>query len=895
MKKDDLLLVDTNNHVVAQLIDAGNGKRALRLMSAEKAREIIDGRIEPPVGSSMAFSTEIAADAKAAIEATSESESLRMETMTVEQWAFVYKNLERARDLSQKSDFVREQIKQLAAVPPEADPAPEQPVTTAEVKKTRYATFRDDVAQRLIAHMEEGSLPWHSHHENADARVDAEALRHDYFMPRNANSADAYRGGNRVNLTLAALERGSHDPRWMTFNQIKKAGHKLAKGAKSEIIEFWDFSRVDAYKEALKEYQDQGMSAEDIAEKLGDKPRGIAKMFLVFNGQDIEGLPPLPELPPLDVQQRNALADSIVSSLNLTGGVDNNALCRVPHYSPTKDQIVLPPAQIFSSDAEYYATLLHEAVHATGHDSRTGRLKKERGFDDKDKDYAYEELITEFSAAQLCALLGIPSDAKNHASYLDSYLSILKQDKNALFAIAREADEVMAYLLETVPALQQRFDEVMTGVSLEVEAQIKDELGMVDSALLDTTAKPVNYALGDDVHNKKLNRIGSVRSNEGDKVLVRSVQGLETWSLSDLEPVNNFDDDADVEAVDDQPAADSSVPRDLLGEAPQITTLNTPEQPITATLDTVMNPPVAAVSMTDKQQALVEQIKAADVTKAEGLKALTAIKDYVPVQQYSVLQGLIKRSSEWAFYAERVQAIQQIIDQLPPVYATQNNSDAEKIVGLHYFGGAVDSYLIEKDIEWEEGDYDRSYGYQDVGYGGEQGYISVKEICKSSLMQLDLHFEPMSLESLKISRNECESVVDNENEKLQEENDLWDSYDFYIADHLLPSLINSDDSGLSNKEIKQLDEWIKHQGLPENGHWSVIEDDTDEFGEDEVSGLRSSVTKVSWVFKRNEKQIEVGVEQKEADKARYATVDDDEVEEKEAEAEDEVMFGLNGI
>ncbi len=720
MKKDDLLLVDTNNHVVAQLIDAGNGKRALRLMSAEKARDILDGRIEPPVGSTLAFSAEIAVDAKAAIEATPESESLHMETMTVEQWTFVYKNLERARDLSQKSPFVREQIKQLAAVPPEAEPAPEQPTATAEIKKTRYATFRDDVAQRLITHMEEGSLPWHSYHDNDDARVDAVALRHDYFMPRNANSKDAYRGGNRVNLTLAALERGSQDPRWMTFNQIKKAGHTLVKGAKSEIIEFWDFSRADAYKEAVKECQDQGMSAEEIAEKLGDKPRGIAKMFLVFNGKDIEGLPPLPELPPLDVQQRNALADSIVSSLNLTGGVDNNALCRVPRYNPAKDQIMLPPAQLFASDAEYYATLLHEAVHATGHDSRTGRLKKERGFDDADKEYAYEELITEFSAAQLCALLGIPSDAKNHASYLDSYLSILQQDKNALFAIAREADEVMTYLLETVPALQQRFDEVATGVSLALDAQIKEELS--NNALREApAAEPV-------------------------------AEGAQP-------------------SVADSPI-DNGAARDLLGETPQITTLNTPEQPITATLETVMNPPVVApvsdpAPVVDKQQALVEQINAADVTKAEGLKALTAIKDYVPVEQYAVLQGLIKRSSEWAFYAERMQAIAQIIDQLPPVYATQNNSDAEKIVGLHYFGGAVDSYLIEKDIEWEEGDYDRSYGYQDVGYGGEQGYISVKEICKHPLMQLDLHFEPMTLKALKISRKEGTADAEVEQDEVE--------------------------------------------------------------------------------------------------------------------------------
>ena len=63
-------------------------------------------------------------------------------------------------------------------------------------------------------------------------------------------------------------------------------------------------------------------------------------------------------------------------------------------YSVTDDKICMPPRESFKSANSYYATMLHEIAHSTGHPSRLNRpLNNKFGT----KDYAYEELIAEFS------------------------------------------------------------------------------------------------------------------------------------------------------------------------------------------------------------------------------------------------------------------------------------------------------------------------------------------------------------------------------------------------------------------------------------------------------------------------------------------------------------------
>ncbi|MFM8297532.1 MAG: ArdC family protein [Microcystis aeruginosa] len=115
----------------------------------------------------------------------------------------------------------------------------------------------------------------------------------------------------------------------------------------------------------------------------------------------------------------------------------------VAMYHIATDTIRLPEYETFSNATAYYATYLHELVHWTGHQKRCNRpLKNKFG----SWSYAFEELIAEIGAAMVCNQLGIDSKLEHHASYLDFWLKILKDDKKAFFDAARLAIGATQYL-----------------------------------------------------------------------------------------------------------------------------------------------------------------------------------------------------------------------------------------------------------------------------------------------------------------------------------------------------------------------------------------------------------------------------------------------------------------
>lgn len=102
----------------------------------------------------------------------------------------------------------------------------------------------------------------------------------------------------------------------------------------------------------------------------------------------------------------------------------------------------MPPSRKFDSVSGYYATFFHELVHWTGSRSRLNRdLSKRFG----DQAYSMEELVAELGAAFLCAEFGIPGEVR-HAGYIDGWLSVLKDDKKAIFKAAAEATKAVKFL-----------------------------------------------------------------------------------------------------------------------------------------------------------------------------------------------------------------------------------------------------------------------------------------------------------------------------------------------------------------------------------------------------------------------------------------------------------------
>jgi antirestriction protein ArdC len=119
--------------------------------------------------------------------------------------------------------------------------------------------------------------------------------------------------------------------------------------------------------------------------------------------------------------------------------IDKAGSAGYPCYVPSDDIIFQPPQENFNSAENYYSTLAHEMVHSTAAKTRLNRRQKKFN-------YAFEELIAEMGACFLCANLGIKGNLENHASYLDSWLRALKDDKTMIYKAANYAQKACRYL-----------------------------------------------------------------------------------------------------------------------------------------------------------------------------------------------------------------------------------------------------------------------------------------------------------------------------------------------------------------------------------------------------------------------------------------------------------------
>jgi len=114
-------------------------------------------------------------------------------------------------------------------------------------------------------------------------------------------------------------------------------------------------------------------------------------------------------------------------------------------YVISTDRVHMPSLDSFRDAESYYATLLHELTHWTRHKTRLNREfgRKRWG----DAGYATEELVAELGSAFLCADLGITAEPReDHASYLASWLEVLKSDKRAIFTAAAYAQRAADFL-----------------------------------------------------------------------------------------------------------------------------------------------------------------------------------------------------------------------------------------------------------------------------------------------------------------------------------------------------------------------------------------------------------------------------------------------------------------
>jgi antirestriction protein ArdC len=275
-----------------------------------------------------------------------------------------------------------------------------------------------EVTNKIIAALEKNIAPW----------VQPWSSNNTSSLPRNAVSNQHYRGINIILLWDACMSKGYKSSGWMTYKQAEALGSNVKKGEKGTEIIFYKKLQVN---ETLTDI-------EEATEKQVTVTIPMLKSFSVFNSEQIENLPKTFT----EAAQHETLSD-IDNVIENTGAVIRHGGASA-FFNPSQDYIAMPHQADFKSTPDYYATLLHELSHWTGHHSRLDRLASIKRFGDEA--YAMEELIAELSAAFLCAELGVKGKLQ-HENYIAHWLKVLREDKKAIFTAAAKASNAAEYII----------------------------------------------------------------------------------------------------------------------------------------------------------------------------------------------------------------------------------------------------------------------------------------------------------------------------------------------------------------------------------------------------------------------------------------------------------------
>ena len=277
------------------------------------------------------------------------------------------------------------------------------------------------ITDKIIADLEQGvrtwMKPWNA--GNTAGRI-TRPLRH---------NGVPYSGINILMLWAEAVTHGFTAPIWMTFRQATELSAHVRKGEKGSLV---------VYANAISRTE-EGDNGEETEREIH-----YMKGYTVFNVEQIDGLPEhyygKPEIqttPALRIAHAEEFFAATKTEIRYRGDR--------AYYSQDGDYIQMPIIESFRDAESFYATLAHESAHWTKHPARL-----DRSFDRKtwgDEGYAREELVAELASAFLCADLGLTPEVRDdHASYIASWIKVLKDDKRAIFSAAAHAQKAVDYL-----------------------------------------------------------------------------------------------------------------------------------------------------------------------------------------------------------------------------------------------------------------------------------------------------------------------------------------------------------------------------------------------------------------------------------------------------------------
>jgi antirestriction protein ArdC/phage/plasmid primase-like uncharacterized protein len=320
---------------------------------------------------------------------------------------------------------------------PERDRAPSSLLATPATApgdekmpmRAEASDYAREVASVIIDQLRRGTAPWTKPWEPGQVPS----------HPMNPITGKDYRGGNALWLMVQGNLRGYSDPRWMTFRQALGEGACVRKGEKGTRIQYWMWSGDEPVRDEKTGQPKTDEKGEAITQRVQyERPRVFTAV--VFNAEQIDGLPPLEKKTGPTEWERHQRAEGILSAsgANIVHAGGDRA-----YYNVLRDQVVLPEREQFKTGDGYYATALHELAHWTGAASRLDRdLTGTFG----SEDYAREELRAEIASFMVGTRVGVGHDPASHASYVANWIKALEEDPREVFRAAADAEKIADFV-----------------------------------------------------------------------------------------------------------------------------------------------------------------------------------------------------------------------------------------------------------------------------------------------------------------------------------------------------------------------------------------------------------------------------------------------------------------
>lgn len=290
-------------------------------------------------------------------------------------------------------------------------------------KSGEYKNHRQVLTDNIIDSIKKETAPWQKPWPKGFKKE----------RPLNIVSKKEYKGGNLLSLSSAPYG----DPRWLTFKQAAKKGWNVNQGEKGTYVEYINWYDV-------KKEKDEITGEEKNVYVQRERP--IISRAVVFNGEQVDGMPVytnkltenLPEKEIVDAAQKLIENSGAAIIFDAPGEA---------WYDMAKDEIHISPKESFNSTYDMYSTILHELAHWTAHSSRLDR-KKAAVIEDT-TEYAREELRAEIASYFMAFDLGVGATQKhidNHASFTKSWLDLLGGNRNEIYRVAKDAENICLFI-----------------------------------------------------------------------------------------------------------------------------------------------------------------------------------------------------------------------------------------------------------------------------------------------------------------------------------------------------------------------------------------------------------------------------------------------------------------